>query len=125
MVGLPRNGEIVGGTRPRPISGSIDFQLVIKCSVETQTFFGRVSTLLRKWYLIINKLQNQAWPHPARTGCIVIRKLSRERADIVREYGFAVIGADGGEGDIVQDHISDIAEIGTVRRKIRPLIEWH
>lgn len=78
--------------------------------METQTFFGRVSTLLRKWYLIINKLRNQAWPHPARTGCIVIRKLSRKRADIVREYGFAVIRADGGEGDIVQDDLGDIAE---------------
>lgn len=50
--------------------------------METQTFFGRVSTLLRKWYLIINKLRNQAWPNPARTGCRVIRKLSRKRADI-------------------------------------------
>lgn len=78
--------------------------------METQTIFGRVSTLLRKWYLIINKLRNQAWPHPARTGCIVIRKLSRERADIVREHVIAVIGADGGEGDIVQDDLGDIAE---------------
>jgi len=88
-------------------------------------FFGRVSTLLRKWYLIINKLRNQAWPHPARTGCIVVRKLSRERADIVREYGFAVIGADGGEGDIVQDDLGDIAEIRSVGREIRPLVERH
>lgn len=89
--------------------------------METQTFFGRVSTLLRKWYLIINKLQNQAWLHPdrtARTGCIVIRKLSRERADIVREHVIAVIRADGGEGDIVQDDLCDIAEIGSVGREV-------
>ena len=50
------------------------------------------------------------------TGCIVIRKLSRERADIVREHVIAVIGADGGEGDIVQDDLGDIAE-----REINPI----
>ena len=55
----------------------------------------------------------------------IVRKLSRERADIVREYGFAVIRADGGEGDIVQDDLGDIAEIRSVGREIRPLVERH
>ena len=33
-----------------------------------------------------------------------------------------VIGADGGEGDIVQDDICYIAEIRVVRRKTRPAV---
>ena len=55
----------------------------------------------------------------------IIRKLSRERADIVREHVIAVIRADSGEGNIVQDDVADIAEIGAVGREIRPLVERH
>ena len=51
--------------------------------------------------------------------------LSHERADIVREHVIAVIRADGGEGDIVQDNLGDIAEIRSVGREIRPLVERH
>ena len=32
--------------------------------VETWTFFGHVSTLLLKYYLIINQLQKTPWPRP-------------------------------------------------------------
>ena len=101
------------------------FSMSYKIQRGNADFFCRVSTLLRKWYLIINKLRNQAWPHPARTGRIVIRKLSRKRADIVREHVIAVIGTDGGEGDIVQDDLANIAKICAVRREIRPLVERH
>ena len=55
----------------------------------------------------------------------IVRKLSRERADIVREHVIAVIRADGGEGNVVQNHLADIAEICAVRREIRPLVESH
>lgn len=55
----------------------------------------------------------------------IVRKLSRERADIVGANVIAVIRADGGEGDIVQDNLGDIAEIRSVGREIRPLVERH
>lgn len=54
-----------------------------------------------------------------------VKILSRERADIVREHVIAVIRADGGEGDIVQDDLGDIAEIRAVRREIRPPFKRH
>ena len=53
------------------------------------------------------------------------RCLSPERADIVCEHVFAVIMTDGGEGNVVQNHFADIAEICTIRREIRPLVERH
>ena len=55
----------------------------------------------------------------------IVRKLSRERADIVREHVIAVIRADGGEGDIVQDDLGDIAEIRSVGREVWPSVERH
>ena len=33
--------------------------------METWPFFGCVSTLLSKYYLIISELQNTPWPRPA------------------------------------------------------------
>lgn len=45
-------------------------------------------------------------------------------ADIVGVNVVAVIRAGGGEGHIVQDDLTDIAEIGAVGREIRPLVEW-
>lgn len=44
-------------------------------------------------------------------------------ADVVGVNVFAVIGACGGEGHIVEDDLADIAEIGSVGREIRPLVE--
>ena len=44
-------------------------------------------------------------------------------ADVVGINVFAVIWACGGEGHIVQDDLADIAEIGTVGRETRPLVE--
>ena len=65
-TGLPRNGEIVGGTRPRPISGSIDFQWVIKCSVETQTFFAAFPRSCENgiWLSISYKIKRGRIPPP-------------------------------------------------------------
>lgn len=99
-------------------------------SANIKTFFMNNDKFSSKFVKILHfrsflRARSVVGPHPARTGCIVIRKLSRERADIVREYGFAVIGADGGEGDIVQDDLGDIAEIRSVGREIRPLVERH
>ena len=43
---------------------TIDYQLVIKCSVETRPKKACVSTLYLKWCLIISELQNAPWPRP-------------------------------------------------------------
>ena len=43
----------------------IEYQLVIKCSVETRPKKACVSTLYLKWILIISELQNTPWPRPA------------------------------------------------------------
>ena len=56
----------VVGTQPRPVFGNIDYQLVIKRTVETQSKQVHVSTPMLKTYLIINNLRNTPWPHPAR-----------------------------------------------------------
>ena len=58
------NNEGVGGTRPRLIFGGVDYQCVIKCSVETRPKKACVSTLYLKWCLIISELQNAPWPRP-------------------------------------------------------------
>ena len=42
----------------------IDLQGVMRHGVETQPFFGYVSTLLQNWYLIISELRIRPWPHP-------------------------------------------------------------
>ena len=39
--------------------------------METWTFFGCVSTLLLKCYLIVNQLQNTPWPRPDVGLCLV------------------------------------------------------
>lgn len=58
-----RRGAI--GTRPRLEFRDIDYQLVIKSSVETQPKNVGVSTLSLKRYLIISGLQISPWPRPA------------------------------------------------------------
>ena len=58
------NNEGVGGTRPRFIFGDVDYQCVIKCSVETRPKKACVSALYLKWYLIISELQNAPWLRP-------------------------------------------------------------
>ena len=58
------NNEGVGGTQPRLIFGGVDYQCVIKCSVETRPKKACVSTLYLKWCLIISELQNAPWPRP-------------------------------------------------------------
>ena len=58
-------GWRAGGTQSRLIFGGVDYQCVIKYSVETQASFSRVSTLYLKWILIISELQNTPWPRPA------------------------------------------------------------
>ena len=45
-------------------------------------------------------------------------------ADIVGVNVVAVIRASGGEGDIIDNYLADIAEICAVGREIRPLVEW-
>ena len=55
----------VVGMRPRPVFGGIDYQSVIKRTVETQPKNVHVSTPSLKPYLIINGLRNLAWPRPA------------------------------------------------------------
>ena len=55
----------VVGTQPRPVFGNIDYQSVIKRTVETQSKKVHVSTPLLKLHLIINDLRNPPWPHPA------------------------------------------------------------
>ena len=57
--------EIPGGTQPRLIFGGVDYQYVIKYSVETRQKKACVSTLHLKWCLIISELQNAPWPRPA------------------------------------------------------------
>ena len=54
-----------GGTQPRSVFRVVDYQLVIKCSVETRPKKACVSTLYLKWCLIISELQNTPWPRPA------------------------------------------------------------
>ena len=44
---------------------TVEYQLVIKCSVETRPKKACVSTLYLKWCLIISELQNVPWPRPA------------------------------------------------------------
>ena len=44
--------------------GGIDYQCVIKCSVETRPKKACVSTLYLKWCLIISELQNAPWLRP-------------------------------------------------------------
>ena len=56
----------VVGTQPRPVFGNIDYQLVIKRTVEKQSKKVHVSTPMLKLHLIINDLRNPPWPHPAR-----------------------------------------------------------
>ena len=58
------NNEGVGGTQPRLIFGGVDYQCVIKCSVETRPKKACVSMLYLKWCLIISELQNAPWPRP-------------------------------------------------------------
>lgn len=48
--------------------------------------------------------------------------LPLQAGDIVGVNVITVIGTDGGEGDIVQDYISYIAEIRAVRRETRPAV---
>lgn len=48
-----------------------------------------------------------------------------QAGDIVGANVITVIGADGGEGDIVQDDICYIAEIRAVRRETRPAVKRH
>ena len=55
----------VVGTQPRPVFGNIDYQSVIKRTVETQSKKVHVSTPMLKLHLIINDLRNPSWPHPA------------------------------------------------------------
>ena len=57
--------KFIGGTQPRLIFGGVDYQCVIKCSVETLPKKACVSTLYLKWHLIISELQNTPWPRPA------------------------------------------------------------
>lgn len=64
--GVPcRTHHKVVGTQPRPVFGNIDYQSVIKCTVETQSKKVHVSTPMLKLHLIINDLRNPPWPHPA------------------------------------------------------------
>lgn len=60
-----KNLEEVVGTQPRPVFGNIDYQSVIKRTVETQPKKVHVSTPMLKLHLIINDLRNPPWPHPA------------------------------------------------------------
>ena len=55
----------VVGTQPRPVFGNIDYQSVIKRTVETKSKKVHVSTPMLKLHLIINDLRNPPWPHPA------------------------------------------------------------
>ena len=55
----------VVGTQPRPVFGNIDYQSVIKGTVETQSKKVHISTPMLKLHLIINDLQNLPWPRPA------------------------------------------------------------
>ena len=55
----------VVGTQPRPVFGNIDYQSVIKRTMETQSKKVHVSTPMLKLHLIINDLRNPPWPHPA------------------------------------------------------------
>ena len=54
-----------GGTQPHSVFRAVDYQLVIKCSVETRPKKACVSTLYLKWCMIIRELQNAPWPRPA------------------------------------------------------------
>ena len=56
----------VVGTQPCPVFGNIDYQSVIKRTVETQSKKVHVSTPMLKLHLIINDLRNPPWPRPAR-----------------------------------------------------------
>lgn len=60
-----KNLEEVVGTQPRPVFGNIDYQLVIKRTVEKQSKKVHVSTPMLKLHLIINDLRNPPWPRPA------------------------------------------------------------
>ena len=55
----------VVGTQPRPVFGNIDYQSVIKRTVETQSKKVHISTPMLKLHLIINDLRNPPWPRPA------------------------------------------------------------
>ena len=55
------------GTRPRPVFGNLDYQSVIKRTVETQPKNVHVSTLMLKPHLIVNNLRTTPWPRPATT----------------------------------------------------------
>ena len=55
-----------GGTVPRGDVESIDYQEVIKLSVDLWLKNGRKSTLMLEWCLIINALWFVAWRRPAR-----------------------------------------------------------
>ena len=55
-----------GGTVPRGDVESIDYQEVIKLSVDLWLKNGRKSTLMLEWCLIINVLCFVAWRRPAR-----------------------------------------------------------
>ncbi len=60
-----RTSQNAGGTRPRLEFRDIDYQLVIKISVETLPKNVGVSTLSLKRHLIISGLQISPWPRPA------------------------------------------------------------
>ena len=66
--------KIPGGTRPRLIFGDVDYQCVIKCSVETRPKKACVSTLYLKWYRISSELQNTPWPRPSNAHIGVLQK---------------------------------------------------
>ena len=53
------------------------------------------------------------------------QRLPLQAGDIVGANVITIIGADGGEGDIVQDDICYIAEIRAVRRETRPPVKRH
>ena len=55
----------------------------------------------------------------------IFQRLPFQAGDIVGANVITVIGADGGEGDIVQDDICYIAEIRAVRRETRPPVKRH
>lgn len=55
-----------GGTVPPGDMESIDYQEVIKLSVDLWLKNGRKSTLMIEWCLIINALWFVAWRRPAR-----------------------------------------------------------
>ena len=57
----------VVGTQPRPVFGNIDYQSVIKRTVETQPKKVHVSTPMLKLHLIINDLRNPPAPRQRST----------------------------------------------------------